>query len=459
MRTLLLSLLSIYSSLAFSQVTFWTEDFGTGCDQGQLATSSFTGFGFWTMTSTGANEATANNWFISAMANGGSAGQCAAVCGDNRTLHIGPEESFLGTDIGPQYYEGLASFCGFIPCGATDKRIESPVINCAGFSSVTMSFLYLEGGNSIDNATVWYNDGAAWTQLVDPAKTPVGSCGGFGQWTEYTIALPVSANENPNVKIGFRWINNDNNQATDPAFAVDNISLSGAFGDDLNPPTLICPGGGLAFIEDNCEAVLPDFIVEVFVTDDSDPFPMIEQFPDPGTLITEMTEVLIVATDLSGNSSECSIIVDVLEVSLPTIICPPVVTLIVAEGETEGAIIMLLPVATDNCPGTTWTNDFNNTANGSGTYPVGNTEVVFTATDAYGNTAVCSTAVVIEVDGTPECCFGDFNCDGVISVADLLILIPQFGCTAACTTDLDNDGVVAVSDLIIFNGLYGLICP
>lgn len=459
MRILLLTLLSFTLSTAGAQVTFWTEDFGTGCDQGQLATSAFTGFGFWTQTSTGANAAVANTWFISAMANGGDAGTCAAVCGTNRTLHIGPLGSFLGTDIGPQYYEGLASLCGLVPCGATDKRIESPTINCEGFSNISLSFRYLEGGNAIDNATVWYNDGTTWTQLADPPKTPVGSCSTFGQWTDYSVALPASANNNTNVKIAFRWINNDNNQATDPAFAVDNVSLSGDFGEDLIPPTIICPGDGLAFIEENCEAVLPDFIIEAFVIDDSDPFPMVEQFPDPGTMITAQTEVLLVATDLSGNSAECTVIVDVIDISVPTIICPEPIEITLPEGQSTANITMPLPVATDNCSGTTWTNDFNNSPNASGVYGEGETTVVFTATDAAGNEATCSTSVTVELTITPECCFGDFNCDGVISVADLLILMPQFGCTAGCTTDLDNDGVVAVSDLIIFNGLYGLICP
>ena len=32
-----------------------------------------------------------------------------------------------------------------------------------------------------------------------------------GQWTAFSILLPVSANNNPSVKIGFNWINNDDN--------------------------------------------------------------------------------------------------------------------------------------------------------------------------------------------------------------------------------------------------------
>jgi PKD repeat protein len=37
----------------------------------------------------------------------------------------------------------------------------------------------------------------------------------------------VSADNNPNVKIGFNWTNNDDGIGTDPSFAVDNITLTG----------------------------------------------------------------------------------------------------------------------------------------------------------------------------------------------------------------------------------------
>jgi hypothetical protein len=39
--------------------------------------------------------------------------------------------------------------------------------------------------------------------------------------------LPASANNNPNVRIGFRWINNDDGDATDPSFAADDVEVTG----------------------------------------------------------------------------------------------------------------------------------------------------------------------------------------------------------------------------------------
>ena len=54
--------------------TFWTEDFGTGCNRGQTA-ASYTGpNGSWTMTATGTNDSQANSWYISATCSGTGAG-------------------------------------------------------------------------------------------------------------------------------------------------------------------------------------------------------------------------------------------------------------------------------------------------------------------------------------------------------------------------------------------------
>ncbi len=46
-----------------------------------------------------------------------------------------------------------------------------------------------------------------------------------GRWDTLGVTLPASANNNPTVKIGFRWINNDDGVGTDPSFAVDSVSL------------------------------------------------------------------------------------------------------------------------------------------------------------------------------------------------------------------------------------------
>jgi hypothetical protein len=50
--------------------------------------------------------------------------------------------------------------------------------------------------------------------------------GGQGLWTAFSMTLPASADNNPNVRIGFRWVNNADGTGTDPSFAVDDIALA-----------------------------------------------------------------------------------------------------------------------------------------------------------------------------------------------------------------------------------------
>jgi hypothetical protein len=55
-------------------------------------------------------------------------------------------------------------------------------------------------------------------------------------------------------------------------------------------------------------------------------------------------------------------------------------------------------------------------------------------------------------------CPGDFNSDGVISVADLLIYLGEFGCEENCTADFDLDGLVNIADLLGFLSVFGAPC-
>jgi hypothetical protein len=222
--------------------TFWTEDFGTGCSQGTVA-SSYTGTnGTWSISNTGTNDNYANQWFVSAT----EAGMGVSNCGDgclgtpslnNRTLHVGNVSipNILAADNGAAYFSG--GLCqSFQYCATTNRRAESPTINCTGRTNITISFLYMENGSgTLDNATALYYDGNTWALLFDLAKTPT-TCAPQGQWTAYSVQLPVSANNNANVKIGFEWTNNDDGAGTDPSFAVDDITLSTPVGiTEVNP--------------------------------------------------------------------------------------------------------------------------------------------------------------------------------------------------------------------------------
>jgi hypothetical protein len=224
------------SAMGASAQVFWTEDFGTGCNQGQLA-SAYTGAnGAWSITATGTNDPQANTFYVGAQEAGNAIGTCGTGCTGtvDATLHVG--NVFIAitstpADNGASYLSG--GLCGppFNICAATNRRAESPMINCTGKYTITLNCAYMEGGDGTnDDASLWYSadGGTTWSLLNNMAKTPLGSCSPQGMWAAYTFALPASANNNANVKIGFNWTNNDDGVGSDPSLAVDDITLTAA---------------------------------------------------------------------------------------------------------------------------------------------------------------------------------------------------------------------------------------
>jgi hypothetical protein len=170
------------------------------------------------------------------------------------------------------------------------------------------------------------------------------------------------------------------------------------------------------------------------------------------------TYVTWTAFDVQGNSSTCTQQIHVEDLIAPIIICPEPMNFVIPDGALVAEVIMGIPQVMDNCGGVSITNNITESDNASGNYPIGNTDVVFTALDDAGNVSTCISSVDVSVQ-TVTCCPGDFNCDGYVSVLDLIILINEFGCISGCAASLDGNTTTTVSDLEIFVGLYGTVCP
>jgi hypothetical protein len=209
---LLLATVFFTKSQAQAQV-FWSEDFTTNT---------------WNLNVPTGPEGPDANFFIVADFEGGgitpnlgAPASCGVAMNSNNTLHL---TSILNPTGGAMYDAG--GLCPLLSCPQTDKRAESPTINCTGMSNITLSFNYIENGDGTnDDATLWYFDGSTWAMISNMPKTLTG-CTGQGLWTSHSVNLPASADNNPNVKIAFGWINNDDGVGTDPSFAVDDITLS-----------------------------------------------------------------------------------------------------------------------------------------------------------------------------------------------------------------------------------------
>lgn len=238
--------LLLIASPAFGQITIFTDNFNNACTAGCLAPTH----NGWTVSSTGANGAFANDWFVSCAENGEAPGNCGLGCGADPSLHLssvaGSPAGLCPTgDCGAVYDASIASII-------TNKRVESPTINCSSFNTITLTYDHISSGAAgTDFHTIEYssNGGSTWTTLTtgpstncccslldcffaiccSPTSAPCGSLR-QGLWGQNTIALPATADFNANVKIGFNWTNNGDNVGTDPSIAIDDLLVEGLTG-------------------------------------------------------------------------------------------------------------------------------------------------------------------------------------------------------------------------------------
>jgi hypothetical protein len=237
MKAILLLTALLLAGLCANAQQFWIENWtGTNCAQGCLTYSGPNGA--WSVVQSGYNGPDSNAWYFSEMETGEGRGACGAGSSPPATAHV----SFTANSpfiyplcsCTPDQGAQIDDYSG-APSTQTNLRLESPVINCTGKSNIKLSFNYIMGNSGADDyATVWYFDGSSWALLASPP--PTGTCiNTQGLWTYYSVALPLSANGNPNVKIGFNWHNDTmafddnylvNNAASLVSFAVDSIALS-----------------------------------------------------------------------------------------------------------------------------------------------------------------------------------------------------------------------------------------
>jgi hypothetical protein len=123
-------------------------------------------------------------------------------------------------------------------------------------------------------------------------------------------------------------------------------------------------------------------------------------FSLPATLPLGMHTVGLLVTDSEGESDLATSTVAILDRTPPAVFCPGAkLSECAVPG---GAPVSMAAAASDACdPAVAIANSFTSGGpDASGTYPLGETVVAFTASDLSGNTSVCTTPVTI-VDTTP----------------------------------------------------------
>ena len=230
---------------------------------------------------------------------------------------------------------------------------------------------------------------------------------------------------------------------------IDDIELceyTGGCDNDNEPPVISnCPP------DITSEANRPTngsvFLLRPLATDNCG-IPTISRDPLGSIFPIGTTQVTYTATDDSNNSSTCSVNVTVTPQNSPAncnndteppviLECPSDISS-VASGQTNGLVGWAEPIAIDNCGTPSLTSNRS-----SGTYfPLGTTEVIYTATDDSNNTSNCSFNVTLR--GQPEPT-GSADIDlGRLSPFDLQI--PKWS-TGTVTFVLGNSGVGDLEDV------------
>ena len=198
---------------ALSQVTLFQDNFESGS-------------GNWTLnTGSGDNQWVVNNEYL----------------GFSPFIIDTPNQpsSFTGGSNSSYLHIYNLSACGglgvcnasFDTGSASNQNAEiTTSINTTGYSNVTLSFWYLcAGATNVSYGTIEYstNNGSTWTGTGTNYV-------GISAWTQTSVTLPAFSNV-AQLKFRFKWQNGGS--GLDPAFAIDELTISGTVGNTASVAT------------------------------------------------------------------------------------------------------------------------------------------------------------------------------------------------------------------------------
>jgi len=142
-------------------------------------------------------------------------------------------------------------------------------------------------------------------------------------------------------------------------------------------------------------------------------------------------------TDVNGNQSSATVNVTVVDAIAPVISCPSDISVNNDPNTCGAAVVITNATATDNCTVKSIAGVRSDAQALSAVYPIGSTKIVWTATDASGNTATCTQTITVTDNENPVISIGSVtvNNDAGACAATVNIGTPVTG---------DNCGVASV---------------
>jgi len=309
---------------------------------------------------------------------------------------------------------GNISTCDF---DVTITDIEIPVITCPNDTTVDT------------DATI------CKTNMTFSAPPASDNCGVMSVMNDYNNSSDASDNYFPGTTT-VTWTATDDNGLT--ASCSFNVTV-----EDNADPLVFCPTDVVVPADSgDCGAVV--FVPAAVTADNCNVASITNDYNSTSDATDSYTigstTVTFTVTDDAGNSASCAMTVTVEDTQMPDIVCPADVTGDTDAGNCDAMVTVGAPTSGDNCGVISATNDFNSTSDASDVYPLGATTVVWTASDAGGNTTTCSMTVTVSDDEDPA-----LTCP-----SDINVMTDAGQCSAALTipaaTVTDNCSVAAVTN-------------
>jgi len=177
---------------------------------------------------------------------------------------------------------------------------------------------------------------------------------------------------------------------------------------DQTTPNIECPGDQDLALDQDCQAVIPNYTSLATVDDNCDNNAItVTQNVPVGTVVSDAfneIEIILTATDIAGNTNSCSFEVTLIDTTKPSIACPPDITLdLNANCEVVLQDYTGLTTYADNCTNTAGISITQSPPAGTILNQPGAVQtILMTVSDESGNDQQCTFNVTIDDISIPN---------------------------------------------------------
>jgi len=466
MKLLLSTLLILLTTTPlFAQVTLFSDDFDMGAPG-------------WTFS----GDLTSNEWIVNNCAGNGPSAPGIF------SMYISPIGGTLpGCDVGETEEFAYQN----APAGNIDSTIAHHTIDATCAVGLQLNYDYsMVGISGQDYAELVYSTDGGTTWITIGSELPISA-----SWVATSVPLPASL-DGTVFELGFRFIYDDATITNTP-LSFDNFIVTGS---DTVAPVIVCSSTPIDLpVDGTCSAIVADYTTSGFTVSDncadSANITITQDIPEftvlpggPG----DTQVMMLTATDPSGNSSQCSFTLNIIDTIAPTPICPAD-TSVYVDMNCDGLVpdYTSFVSTTDNCSGGIGITTVQSPPPGTiinGAIVV--TPMIMTSTDEHGNSSTCTfdmrtldtipTIITCPADTTiyaaPNCTatLGNYTNDAILvdnceSLSNLTVTqspsISTIVNTHQVVTLTVNGGTPAIPQSCTFNAWFvdtiapEIICP